>query len=133
MSTDRYSPDWRQFAKHVYERDKYRCQTCGERGGPYGNVELRVRHIVPTSRGGTDHPRNLQTLCRTCHSRVNEHHTLGSEDRVMRRILGSGNQITRNTQKPAEPSSETGGDINRIILVGGALLLLLMPFLLIAL
>jgi 5-methylcytosine-specific restriction endonuclease McrA len=44
----------------VFIRDEYQCQRCGSRH------DLHVDHIVPWSRGGTDHPENLQTLCRKC-------------------------------------------------------------------
>lgn len=32
-------------------------------------VATEVDHIVPRSRGGTDDRRNLQSLCKSCHSR----------------------------------------------------------------
>lgn len=47
----------------VYERDLYRCVQCGT------HLKLTLDHIVPWSKGGTDTPDNLQTLCQPCNSR----------------------------------------------------------------
>lgn len=47
----------------VFARNAYRCVSCGSEDN------LSVDHIVPVSKGGTDHPDNLQTLCRSCNSR----------------------------------------------------------------
>lgn len=46
----------------IYERDDYRCVTCGTAD------RLTLDHIHPWSRGGEDHPDNLQTLCQPCNS-----------------------------------------------------------------
>lgn len=46
--------------KAVYERDAYRCQSCG------GWIDLSVDHIEPLSRGGKNCIDNLQTLCMPC-------------------------------------------------------------------
>lgn len=47
----------------VFERDDYRCVSCGTRHF------LRADHIHPESRGGLATLDNLQTLCRSCNSR----------------------------------------------------------------
>ena len=46
----------------VFDRDHYTCQHCGARKG------LTVDHIVPVSKGGTNDPDNLRTLCGPCNS-----------------------------------------------------------------
>lgn len=46
----------------VFERDGWRCRRCGS------EENLRVDHIWPYSRGGTDALDNLQTLCDPCNS-----------------------------------------------------------------
>ena len=47
----------------VFRRDGYRCQHCGVSGTVF---TLEADHVVPQSWGGSDHPDNLQTLCRPC-------------------------------------------------------------------
>ncbi len=47
----------------VFSRDNHRCIKCG-RGPP--EVKLHIDHKIPVSRGGTDYPENLQTLCDEC-------------------------------------------------------------------
>ncbi|MEF8840626.1 MAG: HNH endonuclease [Haloarculaceae archaeon] len=110
MSIKNYSSNWNRLRERVYERDDHRCQHCDRRGGPGETAELRARHIVPKSRGGMDHPRNLLTLCRKCTERVNEHHVLGSGGRVTQMVM----------EGPTNPSSGTSvGGIG--VLVGGSL------------
>jgi 5-methylcytosine-specific restriction endonuclease McrA len=75
---------WPRIKAAVLRRDHCACQDCGvvfdkgrckiydrNRGGRRGwSWEyLEVHHIVPRSRGGSDHPGNLKTLCPTCHRR----------------------------------------------------------------
>lgn len=53
----------RSLREFVYQRDGYRCVTCG-------NTErLSCDHIIPWSHGGSDDPSNLQTMCQPCNSR----------------------------------------------------------------
>ena len=44
------------------KRDNYRCVKCGL------DKELEIDHIVPLIKGGKNLLKNLQTLCRKCHS-----------------------------------------------------------------
>jgi len=48
----------------VFERDNWRCVSCG-RGADEGAI-LEVDHILPRSKGGKDTLDNFQTLCREC-------------------------------------------------------------------
>jgi hypothetical protein len=48
----------------ILSRDNYACQACGARAE--NGALLEVDHIYPVSRGGTNEPENLRTLCRTC-------------------------------------------------------------------
>jgi len=74
---------WMRLKGAIARRDAYTCQDCGEvfgrirrksfdrglkagRGG-YRWESLEVHHIIPRSRGGSDHPGNLKTLCPRCH------------------------------------------------------------------
>ncbi len=65
----------RRFRRQVtntflFARDHYRCQYCGRAA-----IELRPRealtrdHLVPLSRGGTNHWSNVVTACSTCNAR----------------------------------------------------------------
>ena len=47
----------------VFERDGFRCGYCG---ATPKTAQLHVDHIVPVSKGGTDHPSNLATACSEC-------------------------------------------------------------------
>jgi hypothetical protein len=49
-----------KVAQVVLERDGNKCLLCGSQ------VDLHVSHIQPVSRGGTNEPDNLQTLCAAC-------------------------------------------------------------------
>lgn len=42
----------------VFKRDGFRCKVCQT------SENLTVDHIIPISKGGTDEPSNLQTMCR---------------------------------------------------------------------
>lgn len=57
--------------RSILQRDGWRCQNCGTR------QQLDVHHIVPRSRGGADHERNLITLCRSCHEELEWIHECG--------------------------------------------------------
>ncbi|RZG86795.1 hypothetical protein EXE10_06190 [Acinetobacter sp. WCHAc060033] len=46
----------------VYERDLYRCVTCGT------HLNLTCDHIIPESKGGATTIENLQTMCKSCNS-----------------------------------------------------------------
>lgn len=47
----------------IFTRDDYRCQECG------ATDRLEVDHITPITKGGSDDPENLQTLCKSCNCR----------------------------------------------------------------
>lgn len=50
----------RTLARSVYERDGYRCISCGDWH------DLSMDHIIPESKGGETTYENLQTMCMTC-------------------------------------------------------------------
>lgn len=50
---------------YVLDRDGYKCQHCK---GKTKDKHLECHHIIFKSKGGTDTPENLITLCHTCHS-----------------------------------------------------------------
>jgi 5-methylcytosine-specific restriction endonuclease McrA len=58
---------WDSARSYVMLRDRYTCRLCGIR---HRARELDVDHIVEIARGGAAlEYSNLQTVCRTCHSR----------------------------------------------------------------
>lgn len=52
-----------QIRSKVLLRDNFRCQECNF----YKHLE--VHHIIPKSKGGSDDPSNLVTLCQRCHAK----------------------------------------------------------------
>lgn len=49
----------------VYARDCWCCVYCGA-GAEQRDVALTIDHVVPVTRGGTNHARNLVTCCKEC-------------------------------------------------------------------
>ena len=70
-SQSKPKPDEKKRSRHipasvrvsVLHRDGYKCLFCGCSAK---QVQLEVDHIVPFSQGGSNDPRNLQTLCFDC-------------------------------------------------------------------
>jgi hypothetical protein len=54
---------WLEVRSQILLRDHFRCRECGY----YKHLE--VHHIIPKSKGGTDDPKNLVTLCQRCHDK----------------------------------------------------------------
>lgn len=74
METESYPDNWTARRIRVYRRDNYECQNCGQRGGPYGDTELQLHHVIPTSDEDAYRVANLETLCYDCHNAVHEQH-----------------------------------------------------------
>lgn len=81
MSRD-YPSDWDSRRRELYQRDEYTCQNCGARGGRHGDAELHAHHIVPISKGGTNKPSNLKTVCKECHDAIHGNRMAPSADDV---------------------------------------------------
>jgi hypothetical protein len=63
---------WRQKRTdrfRILHRDHFTCRYCGDRPGC---DRLEVDHLVPRRRGGSDHPSNLVTACKTCNGRKSD-------------------------------------------------------------
>lgn len=61
-------PDLRE---EILKRDGYTCQECGSR------ENLQIHHIKYRSKGGSDDPENLVTLCELCHYRKHKGEPIG--------------------------------------------------------
>jgi 5-methylcytosine-specific restriction endonuclease McrA len=59
-----------EVRKYVYQRDNYRCQSCGQ---SENNTQLSIDHIIPLALGGSNDISNLQTLCLSCNRRKKHH------------------------------------------------------------
>ncbi|HUL39508.1 MAG TPA: HNH endonuclease [Methanomassiliicoccales archaeon] len=102
---------WLRLKGAVLRRDRYACQDCGEmfgrarrklwdqavrRGqGGYRWESLEVHHIIPRSKGGSDHPGNLKTLCPSCHRKYTSEQLCGraGDRRREREILRAAKEL----------------------------------------
>lgn len=55
---------WLKLRFIILKRDGYRCQICGRTA--QDNIKLEVDHKLARSKGGSDDPTNLWTLCFDC-------------------------------------------------------------------
>lgn len=53
----------------VLSRDNYTCQYCK---GKSKDNKLHTHHVIYRSKGGTDRPDNLLTMCKTCHDKLHD-------------------------------------------------------------
>ncbi|TYP69178.1 HNH endonuclease [Paenibacillus methanolicus] len=53
---------YRDYRKTALKRDRYTCLWCGRSG-------TTVDHIIPSSKGGSDLPRNLLAACMECNTK----------------------------------------------------------------
>ncbi len=58
-------PSYKTRKHTLYGQQEGRCNGCGHR---FPFQDFTVDHIVPKSKGGTDHLENLQLLCNHCNS-----------------------------------------------------------------
>lgn len=56
----------------VLRRDSYTCQHCGKKSEEKKPLRLEAHHIVPRSKGGSNRPDNLITLCESCHKALHQ-------------------------------------------------------------
>lgn len=62
-TTERFGSGWKQISRKVIARDKGICHICGLPGADTAD------HLIPRSKGGTNHPSNLAAAHRACNSR----------------------------------------------------------------
>lgn len=63
---------WYRIRGECFERDDYRCRTCGK-DIRLENKPGEAHHIIPISEGGTNELSNLETLCYDCHKLKHSH------------------------------------------------------------
>lgn len=56
--------------RELFRRDKHTCLYCGHE---HRDTHLTRDHIMPISRGGHDHWRNVVTACKRCNTRKGSH------------------------------------------------------------
>lgn len=54
---------------YILHRDAYKCQRCAAK-----KVKLQIHHIIFRSHGGSNAPKNLITLCESCHNKLHKGH-----------------------------------------------------------
>jgi HNH endonuclease len=69
LEKEDYPQDWKQLRMVILERDNFKCQ---EENG-YCSGPLQIHHIIELSRGGSNNPSNLITLCKHHHSMKHPH------------------------------------------------------------
>lgn len=52
----------------IYLRDKFTCTYCGKDLHDVPDTDITLDHIKPHSKKGTNDPKNLVTVCRSCNS-----------------------------------------------------------------
>jgi DEAD/DEAH box helicase domain-containing protein len=81
VGPNNYGPNWEAQRNAARARDLYRCVQCGAAEGAGGRRQHDVHHILPFRSFGyipglnenyreANQLENLQTLCRTCHTRA---------------------------------------------------------------
>ena len=76
-------PDYRSHKHVLFGRQEGICAGCGI-SFPFRN--LTIDHVVPVSRGGTDHIDNLQLLCGACNSMK----SVGTQEELVVKLRDSG-------------------------------------------
>lgn len=62
----RFTPEYKEWRKAVYERDDYTCQKCGKKGGNLNAHHIKAYAEYPDLRIELD---NGITLCEECHKK----------------------------------------------------------------
>lgn len=58
----------KELKSYIFFRDKFTCRVCGQQKLP---ASLHCHHIIFKSKGGSNQPENLATVCTTCHTPEN--------------------------------------------------------------
>ncbi len=63
----RYGDDWEAIRFIIYKRDNFTCQECGEKMSKF---PFHVHHKIPFLISFDNSPKNLITLCPSCHRKI---------------------------------------------------------------
>ena len=66
----KYDYDSQNIKECVRRRDNNTCQICHEKCTNEPGKRANVHHLLPVSKGGTNTPGNLVTLCEYCHQKL---------------------------------------------------------------
>jgi len=69
LGSEKYPENWNQLRQVILERDGYQCQLADG----YCNGPLQIHHKIELSKGGTNNPNNLVTLCKFHHYLQHKH------------------------------------------------------------
>ena len=89
---------------YVLHRDDYKCQKCRAK-----NCALHVHHIIFRSKGGTDSPENLITLCKICHDNLHQGKFEIKAKKSKTSHATEVNMVTSQLRKSGWPFEETYG------------------------
>lgn len=107
------SYEWRQIKKaHLAEHPLCQCANSAycehEPGECLSNHQPEVDHIVPISKGGNPRARaNLQTLCKSCHSKKTRQEMAGQASMHSYQPLSNYIKEALDKEKRDKPSPET--------------------------
>ena len=76
-------PNYRTHKHTLYGKQEGYCNGCK---GHFPFRNMTIDHIVPKSKGGTDHEENLQLLCGACNSTKGN----GTQAELTARLKGTG-------------------------------------------
>lgn len=76
-------PNYTVHKNYLYGEQEGFCNGCRDH---FKIRNLTVGHIVPQSKGGTDHPKNLQLLCHTCNATKGK----GTQEELIERLKTQG-------------------------------------------
>ena len=88
--------DFWNTREYVLFRDKHKCQVCH---GKSKDTILNVHHIKQRKDGGSDSPKNLITLCETCHKNYHKGTLKYTFDKPSNAFLGLKDAAHMNTMK----------------------------------
>ena len=61
-----YTDEWIEIRDKTYKRDNWTCQTCGKKC----HGDIQCHHIVPYRISQNNDMKNLTTLCKSCHVKI---------------------------------------------------------------